>query len=145
MEKLFVYGSMKKNFLNHDRILKANSTFISAATTVESYIMYPDSQYLFPYMIELSNKESFPIKGEIYSVPTSYIKDVIDVLEGCPNFYYRKRIKVRDTDLNIHEVYVYFLNPLNKDINYDDGFQINEWILNHQENGLKLNNFYNLK
>jgi len=144
LEKLFVYGSMKKNFLNHDRILKGNSIFISTATTVEHYMMFPDSQYLFPYLLELSNSESLQIKGELYNVPISYIEEVIDIMEGCPDFYYRKKIKIFDDNLETHEAYIYFLNPLNKEISYDDGFQLNEWEIKHQENGLKLNSFYEL-
>lgn len=143
--KLFVYGSMKKSFINHDRILKGSSTFISNSTTVDKYVMFPDTQYLFPYLLDTGNTcDALNINGELYSVPLSYIKNVIDVMEGCPDFYYRKKIKIIDTNGIEHEAYAYFLNPLNKDVSYDDGFQINEWQLIHQENGIKLSNFYSI-
>ena len=67
---LFAYGSMKKDFINHDRLI--NEKFIGNAITKNKYNMYPDSLYLFPYGIE--DEKVQHLKGELYFLENGTIK-----------------------------------------------------------------------
>ena len=72
---LFVYGSMKKDFINHNRLI--NERFIGNAITKNKYNMYPDSLYLFPYVIE--NENTHHIKGELYFLRSMFYFESIKI------------------------------------------------------------------
>ncbi|MDD4950674.1 gamma-glutamylcyclotransferase [Sulfuricurvum sp.] len=87
---LFVYGSMKKGFQNHVRLI--NAEYIGEFTTVGKYVMYADISNLFPYVLE--NEKRSPIHGELYKITNADEFKSIDDLEGMPTYYYRKQISV---------------------------------------------------
>jgi gamma-glutamylcyclotransferase (GGCT)/AIG2-like uncharacterized protein YtfP len=101
LNKIFVYGSLKKEFLNHSRIdkyiKKDNScSFVNSnsAKTIDKYLLFPSKDFVFPYMLKkqeiekyykskneeffyeekkyLSQKES-QIYGELYEVDEEVI------------------------------------------------------------------------
>lgn len=83
MEYLFVYGTLKKGFGNHDLLESAN--FIGEGFTESKYKML--SLGGFPGVVD-GTKE---IWGELYQVENL---NSIDTLEGYPNFYGRERTTI---------------------------------------------------
>ena len=110
---VLVYGTLKKGFKNHDLL---NGQFISNVKTKEKYSMFKYKDYDFPYVCEIPMHH---INGELYDI--NNLKD-LDILEGYPDFYTRKIIKVID-DNNEYEAYIYILNEKIKHI----GENFKEW------------------
>ena len=98
--KVFVYGSLKRNFFNHNRYLKG-SKFLGEYVTPPKYTMVDMGYY--PGVIREGHT---PIKGEVYEVGEDIIER-LDELEGHPNFYEREEIKAGKYGV----VWMYFLNP----------------------------------
>jgi len=69
--------------------------------------MYADISNQFPYLIEDADKYS-QIKGELYLVRTQEDIDFIDLLEGVPKHYYRKKIKVISKRGKLVSAWAYF-------------------------------------
>lgn len=104
--KLFVYGTLKKDFSNH--ILLEQSKLIGPAY-VRRMAMLNRSGY--PYAYE-AGPEDFVI-GELYEVDDATLRDC-DGLEGYPSHYDRKKINTyRLEDLfkqthPSHSAWIYF-------------------------------------
>jgi len=138
-EYLFVYGSMKKGFQNHKRLLK-EAEFICDATTLKQYPMFPIQHYMFPCMMENKDKlAGKQISGELYLVSTEYIKDTIDVVEGVPTYYIRKNVDVKSKHGDTYSANVYFYI----EDDYDDGVLLSEWSKKNEQDGLSCVSFCN--
>lgn len=99
--KVFVYGSLKKNFGNH--VLLQHSNFIGEGITNEP-------------QFTMVNLGSFPgvlidgngyISGEVYEINQPTLVR-LDILEGEGNFYSRRKINVKVNN-EIHECFIYVL------------------------------------
>jgi gamma-glutamylcyclotransferase (GGCT)/AIG2-like uncharacterized protein YtfP len=103
--KLFVYGTLKQGFGNHDFL--ENAKFLGAYDTSNAnYRMV--SLGNFPGVIELDGQdEHCYILGELYEVDDATLAK-IDMLEGNGHFYTRKVIDLSDTDDTI-EAWMYLL------------------------------------
>lgn len=103
--KLFVYGSLKQGFGNHD--LLENSKFLGAYdTSSANYRMV--SFGAFPGVIELDGQdEHCYILGELYEVDDDTLA-LVDRLEGNGHFYTRKVVELSETDDTI-EAWMYLL------------------------------------
>ena len=91
MDRVFVYGTLKRGFGNH-RLLR-EATFVGKAITKKKYSMTRDG---IPFVNE--DRETSQIHGEVYEV-TPEIKEGLDRLEGFRgkrenSFYYRKSIPI---------------------------------------------------
>lgn len=82
--KLFVYGTLRKN--HHNNILLFTSSFLGEAITEVGYELALSG---IPYLI----KGGEQVVGEVYEVDEETLS-VIDQLEGHPDCYTRKDIKV---------------------------------------------------
>ena len=89
MNKLFVYGSMKKGFKNHWRL--ENETFLGSGKTDNNYNMYPAESFSYPYGVEY--EEKWQLFGELYELKNVAIEE-IDIFEGAPEYYYRKEVGI---------------------------------------------------
>ena len=89
---LFVYGSLKKGFDNHD-LLKKDAILIGEAETVKKFGLFEDSFGNYPYLTDRSSEHR--VKGELYKIRCRRLLTRIDKFEGHPDFYQRKRILVR--------------------------------------------------
>ncbi len=118
---VFVYGSMKKGFMNHFR-LEGTAIFLGAASTLNSYAMYPDDSYKFPYV--LKDKNRFPIQGELYSAGNDLL-EILDIFEGHPKYYKREKIEVKINGA-ILESWIYFRSNSNPR-SYDNSKLIDTW------------------
>lgn len=107
MDKVFVYGSLKKGCYNH-RLMK-NSEFIGNGT-VDNMLLY--SLGAFPAIIPAKeNEKSFAVKGEVYEVNAETLK-MLDKLEGNGHFYTRE-LRTINTSIGPLEAWVYILTDLN--------------------------------
>lgn len=81
--RIFVYGTLKKGFRNHDRFC-GNAISIEPATVNGK--LY-DTGYSFPAM-QLSDNSADIVHGEIITLPEADLP-AIDRLEGVPRLYHR--------------------------------------------------------
>jgi len=101
-EFLFVYGSLKKGFDNH-KLLEKYAKRVGKASTVGKFAMYEDSFGNYPYLvIEPVSK----VMGELYEIKRKELLDKIDEFEGAPEYYQRKKIKVK-THKGVNFAFVY--------------------------------------
>ncbi len=92
MHRVFVYGSLKRGFENHD--LLGAAVFAGKAATVASYRMMDG-----PYpVLRQSDTGGWRVSGELYEVDTRTLK-ALDDLEGVDErFYDRIEIDVMMAD-----------------------------------------------
>ena len=84
--KVFVYGSLKKDQWNHG--LLAHAHYLGGMCTEPHYQML--SMGAFPAVIE-DFGNGIPIWGEVYDIDETTL-DILDRLEGHPDFYHRVEI-----------------------------------------------------
>lgn len=105
MEKIFVYGSLRTAFWNHDKVLKNRVRNIEKATIKGELFHLPEG---YPAVIDGEEV----IHGELLTITQDKIIKSIDFLEGYfgegkDNLYIRKKVKV-DTPNGIEEGWSYF-------------------------------------
>jgi len=112
---IFIYGSLKKGFDNHD-ILKG-AKYISKAKTIRSFAMFEETSGNYPYLLKEKNKGYPKIKGELYKINRKDILKKIDSFEGTPDYYKRERIKVKTKkkEIKIAETYFFTNNTIPND------------------------------
>lgn len=101
-ELLFVYGSLKKGFDNHN-LLNRYAKRLGKAITVKKFTMYEDSFGNYPYLI---NAPFSKIKGELYQITRAELMHKIDEFEGAPDYYKRKKIEVK-SHRGVNRAFVY--------------------------------------
>jgi len=101
-EFLFVYGSLKKGFDNH-KLLEKSTKRLGKAKTVNKFGMFEDSFGNYPYLI---TKPISKIDGELYQINRRELLEEIDEFEGAPDYYQRKKIKVK-THHGVNIAYAY--------------------------------------
>lgn len=98
---VFVYGSLKKGFHNHQLLSGNDATFLGEAeSTAPAYAMLDLGS--FPGLIEGDQR----VKGELYEV-NQYTMDNLDALEGHPYMYERKLARFKMEGHKIKEAWVY--------------------------------------
>ena len=101
-ESLFVYGSLKKGFDNH-KLLQKYAKRVGKASTVGKFAMYEDSFGNYPYLVK---EPITKVMGELYEIKRKELLDQIDEFEGAPEYYQRKKIKVK-THKGVNLAFVY--------------------------------------
>jgi len=101
-EFLFVYGSLKKGFDNH-KLLDKYAKRVGKASTVGKFAMYEDSFGNYPYLVK---EPVTKVMGELYEIKRKELLDKIDAFEGAPEYYKRKKIKVK-THKGVNLAFVY--------------------------------------
>lgn len=99
---LFVYGTLKKDCINHNVILNAQGEYICNAKTTVRYPMYVD---MFPVIEDVQGIGN-TISGELYNV-SDYFKCVLDDFEGVPDLCKCGIIEVQ-TDKGVFVAEAYF-------------------------------------
>jgi len=112
--KLFVYGTLKSNHGNNG--LLRHSTLLGKAVTQAKFGLYRNG---IPYMVD--DEEKVNVIGELYKI-TDITLARCDGLEGHPDFYTRKKIKVKLGEES-HVAWCYINNNIDrrKAIHLDDG------------------------
>ena len=90
-ELLFVYGSLKKGFDNHN-LLSKYAKRLGKARTVKKFGMFEDSFGNYPYLIPAQYNK---VQGELYEIQRKELMKKIDTFEGSPEYYERKKIEVK--------------------------------------------------
>jgi len=90
-EMLFVYGSLKKGFDNHN-LLRKHTKRIGKAITMGKFGMFEDSFGNYPYLIPIPKMR---IHGELYEIQRKELLERLDTFEGYPEYYERKKILVK--------------------------------------------------
>ena len=121
-ELLFVYGSLKKGFDNHN-LLSKYAKRLGKAHTVKKFAMFEDSFGNYPYLVDMPLSK---IKGELYQITRAELLKKIDEFEGTPDYYERKKIEVKSHH-GIKRAFVY-IQPDTK-IPLDQQ-PLNEWTNN---------------
>jgi len=88
---LFVYGSLKKGFDNHN-LLGNSAKRLGKARTIKKFSMYEDSFGNYPYIVDEPYSK---IKGELYQIMRADLMQKIDEFEGVPDYYEGKKIEVK--------------------------------------------------
>lgn len=103
---VFVYGTLKAGKSNHG--LLENATLLGVAfTNPNTWNMVNLGAY--PALVEAAGP-SPRIKGEVYVVDDETLKN-LDILEGYPEFYTRKRIRTYRADGRFAYVaFVYYMS-----------------------------------
>jgi len=81
--RVFVYGTLKQNFVNHRVMERAGGEYQGEAETPPGYMMYGDG---IPFV--RTDDSNRTVKGEVYDVEDT---DPIDALEGHPYMYCREQ------------------------------------------------------
>lgn len=93
MEKIFVYGSLRTQFWNHDKVLKNRVRSVEKATIEGELFHLPEG---YPAVVDGGEE----IHGELLTITQEKILKSIDFLEGYfgegkDNLYVRKKVKVK--------------------------------------------------
>ena len=88
MPLIFVYGTLKRGYLNHQ--LLDGAEFLGEAETLPCYRMFNLS---FPCLVETAPGKGRCCKGEVYRV-NDWTLECIDRLEQVPYLYHRDWIKL---------------------------------------------------
>ena len=105
MKKIFVYGTLKKDYHNHSMIEK--ETFISRGLLSKENRFKMVNMGSFPAIIPAQANEAQDIEGEIWEVSDQTFKSV-DFLEGFPKFYWRDQFNI-DAEDRRHLCWVWYL------------------------------------
>lgn len=101
--KVFVYGTLKEGYYNHDRHL-GKATKLYDATTKLKMAMIGDG-WAFPFLLG-NHPKGYHIKGEVYEVTDAELAQ-LDILEGVPHMYNKRVIAVEDDKFLTHYVTCY--------------------------------------
>lgn len=101
MNKIAVYGSLRKGFGNHSYYLEGNSNYLGT-DVLEGWVMY--NLGAFPAIAEDKSGENKTIVVEVYEVSDQVLK-ALDGLEGYPHFYNRKEV-----GSHFGDAWIYFFN-----------------------------------
>jgi gamma-glutamylaminecyclotransferase len=113
--KVAVYGSLRKGLYNH--YLMSHSDFIKTISVEVPFKMISMSDR-FPALIP--TKENNLVVFELYKIDDKTARN-LDILEGYPDFYSKKYIKIEDEDY-----LVYYLSPL-KITNEEEVVKSGDW------------------
>ena len=111
--RLFVYGTLKKGFPNHDNFM-GSAKQLGKYQTIEKYPLVLCGARYVPCMI-YSPGDGHRVKGELYEVDDECLNR-IDALEGIhdPDGYRRTVIRVSSSgrmNQDIKEALAYFILP----------------------------------
>tara|TARA_R100000734_G_C3317632_1_gene110970 strand:- start:3023 stop:3433 length:411 start_codon:yes stop_codon:yes gene_type:complete len=133
IDKVFVYGTLKKGFHNHDIIDGGN--YIGTAQSVEKFNMINLGG--FPAVLYNSD-DGYQISGEIYQV-TPKILQRLDILEGEGTFYNRVEDnffmvnnKPRKNGQNL-KCWIYILKDMPYNYNYDNVYLNTKNLLTYEK------------
>lgn len=105
MEKVFVYGSLRTDFWNYDKVLKNRVRHVQEGS-IEGALYHLPAGY--PAVIDGKDR----VYGEVFTLSKDNVIKSLDVLEGYTgegenNLYERKKCKVRLADGTEEMCWVY--------------------------------------
>tara|TARA_R100000742_G_C4277412_1_gene99255 strand:+ start:1116 stop:2111 length:996 start_codon:yes stop_codon:yes gene_type:complete len=118
-----VYGTLKEGNSNYFAHLR-QQTYVASGETVDKYPMVIKG---IPYLINRVG-DGHNVDIDLFLVDRDALMD-IDMLEGHPNWYQRKRIEVMTDNGTVLMPYVYF-NDSNDDGEYHKTYEESGWDYN---------------
>ena len=88
---LFVYGTLKYGFSNHN--LLAGATSLGKGKLIGNYALYEDTYGNFPFIVE-NQEVCSVISGELYEITSREHLASIDEFEGVPSLFIRKPLEL---------------------------------------------------
>ena len=109
MEKVIVYGTLKKGESNHHWMKQAKGKYLGN-TEIQGYVIKCIKEYPYPFAMVDDKKSRFTnsLCGEVYEVEDKGIK-VLDTLEGYPGYYDRTLV-----DTVYGKAWIYYVHELPK-------------------------------
>jgi gamma-glutamylcyclotransferase (GGCT)/AIG2-like uncharacterized protein YtfP len=107
MTTVFVYGTLKRGHSNWQRLLQDRSEFLGEALSISANYAMLDGG--FPKAFECAN--GHPIFGELFEINVDILRHDLDLLEGHPNWYQRKRRMFRLADGTKRQAWIYLMRP----------------------------------
>lgn len=104
---IFVYGTLKRGFHNHERFLTM-STFKGAFRTDQPYPLVVMGS--LPFLLAPMDGKGFRVAGEVFEVDDRTLTN-LDRLEGHPEWYRRTPIKVSNDKYDRLAVEAYIRQP----------------------------------
>lgn len=102
MNKIFVYGTLQRNFCNHIVMDNARGKFIAEGRTEKKFPLF---QRGIPFLHHIEG-QGHRVWGELYDVLNV---SVLDRLEGHPDWYRRVEVSVIDKEGCKHIAEAYFM------------------------------------
>lgn len=121
-ELLFVYGSLKKGFDNHNLLSKYTKR-LGRALTIKKFGMFEDGFGNYPYLVPMPHAR---IHGELYEITRRELMNKIDEFEGVPEYYERKKIEVKSHH-GVQRAFVYIQPNTEAPVDQEP---LNEWTDN---------------
>nr|XP_022295685.1 putative gamma-glutamylcyclotransferase CG2811 [Crassostrea virginica] len=99
MQRVFLYGTLKKDQPNHARMAAGlqseDCVFEGIGETQTRYPLIVDPLFNIPFLLGAPNHpKALNVEGEVYSVSEKMLKN-LDELERHPTFYTRQEIPVQ--------------------------------------------------
>ena len=114
-----VYGTLKRFNSNYYHYLKFQ-TFVGSGKSVDKLKMVSSG---IPYVLPKDNtNKGHHINVDVFSLRDKALKQ-IDLLEGHPNWYERKKTKIRLTNGSIVSAWLYFNDSATDDGNYIQNYK----------------------
>ena len=132
---LFVYGSLKKGFENHDILSDAN--YISQAKTLRKFAMYKEENHDYPYIID-DSQHGQNIDGEVYEITRQDILKRVDEFENAPKYFKHENIFVQTRSRKI-KVKAYVLSEPRVPLNQKP---LKSWVQNKIKVPMDFNAYY---
>lgn len=106
MNRIFIYGTLKRGFANH--LLLADARFVGQVRTVEPYPLVVQGPWYSPALLPEPGK-GLRVSGELWEVDDAKFAE-IDDLESLhkPNGYLREFLMIEFPDTSIERVWAYF-------------------------------------
>ncbi|XP_072478140.1 gamma-glutamylaminecyclotransferase isoform X1 [Notamacropus eugenii] len=95
MERVFVYGTLKKGQPNHCFMASCTNgiaEFQGRGRTADLFPLVIGSKHNIPYLLNVPGK-GHHVTGEIYSVDDQMLQ-FLDEFEGCPDTYQRTPVRI---------------------------------------------------
>jgi len=108
VEKVFVYGTLKKGFWNND--LMEGSLFMGEFITKQKFVMIHTGFPIVSTPIGEYKKFAGYISGELYAVSKGILLR-LDELEGHPNWYVRIKTPLVNRDGLVEIAWIYWQHP----------------------------------
>lgn len=95
MERVFVYGTLKKGQPNYFRMTdkrNGHAEYCCSAHTVEKFPLVIAGKYNIPFLLNIPGAGR-QVQGEVYCVDSQMLQ-FLDEFEGCPHMYQRTSVEL---------------------------------------------------
>lgn len=123
MNKIFVYGTLKKGFRNHFVLNRFSPNLVGVGSTLKPYCFFVNERYspfVIPEKFTCGNRKSVFVKGEVYEVCNDEMVS-LKKFEKVPEIRVMENtfVKMDDND-KIEEVVMFTLRSLMPNERYID-------------------------